>query len=128
MTWKLALKAVPFIAIALLIGLVLWQRNSITAAEATAEAQKVRIEDLNKANASLDATVKDFAAQRVANDKIFGDLLAAVGGNETRLVETRTIIEKAIANDPVVRAWYDTPVPDSVREALRARAVDPASR
>lgn len=119
MIWKVIAKTLPFIVIATLLGFVLWQRNLITEVGAENKAVKTRVEAVVKANKTLAATVNDFAAQRVENEAIFDRLSGELKNSETKLIETRTIIEREKASDPVVNDWANQPVPNGVRRALR---------
>lgn len=111
----------PFGIIVVLAFVVMFMRTTIATRTADRDAARARVAEVTEANKSLNDTVKSFAQQRVDNDAIAEAVAARIGGNTTRLVETRTIIEKAKRDDPVVRAWGALLVPSSVREALRAR-------
>ncbi len=129
MTWLVFVKKFwPLFVIVPLAFVVLFQRNAITDRTAKMEAAQARVKDVTEANKSLNDTVKSFAQQRIDNDAIFENLSSRLGVNTTRVVETRTIIEKAKRDDPTVRAWAGVPVPNSVRTGLRAREVGPAPR
>ena len=128
MTLKFILKLAPYLAIVALIFVVLFQRNTITDRNAKVAAAAVRVADVTDANKSLAKALDATKQARIDNDAIAEAVAARIGGTQTRLVETRTIIEKAKANEPAVRAWGAVPVPVSVRQALRARAIDPAPR
>ena len=127
-TWAFVRKFWPFGLIVALAFVVLFQRNTITGRTAERDAAQARVKDVSEANAGLQATIRTMASARVDNDAIAEAVAKRVGNTQTRLVETRTIIEKAKRDDPAVRNWGAVPVPSSVREALRAREAAPAPR
>lgn len=127
-TWAFIRKFWPFGLIVALAFVVLFQRNTITGRTAERDAATARVKDVSEANAGLRRTLDVMAAARVDNDAIAEAVAKRIGNTQTRLVETRTIIEKAKRDDPAVRNWGAVPVPSSVREALRAREADPAPR
>ena len=92
--------------------------NRVQAADLKAATEHVAT--LETANKGLSQAIDAVKAQRVDNDAIATAVAAKIANNSVREVNTRTIIEKAAANDPHVASWADTPVPDSVRQALRA--------
>lgn len=118
--WKVALK---FWYVPLLVGLavcVLWQRNDLTGTKAELAASEARTRDVTNANQSLSTALTQVRLQRIDNDAIALAVAAKVGKNRDVETHTETIIEKAAQNDPNVRTWADNPLPDSVRDALRA--------
>lgn len=121
MNWLALLKYWWVTAIGGLLITVLWQRNDLTAKNAAIHAAAVRITDLDNANKSQKAALDKIGAAKVDNDAIAAAVAAKLQGNTVRETNTRTIIEKAAANDPAIKSWYDTPVPGGVRDALRAR-------
>ena len=105
----------PLIALAFI---VLFQRNTITDRTAKLDASvkaEAQLRETNKANADI---IEALSQRRVDNDAIAEAVAAKLGTVKTREVNTRTIIERAKANDPNVRDWADRPIPDSVRGAL----------
>lgn len=129
MTWLTILRKFwPLLVIVPLAFVVLFQRNTITGRTAERDAAVARVADVTTANKGLSDTIASMAAARVDNDAIAEAVAKRIGNTNTRLVETRTIIEKATRNDPAVRTWGAVPVPSSVREALRPREANPAPR
>lgn len=120
-TFAILRKIWPYLAIAALAFVVLFQRNTITGKAAKLTAAESRIADLNKANRDNVLTLASIASRQPDNDAIATAVAAKLKGNTVREIETRTIIERARANDPAVRAWGAVPVPISVRSALRSR-------
>lgn len=114
---KLALKFAPYIAIALLIGVILWFRADLTSAKAERDAVKIEVDQLRKTNAANQRTIENFSRRQIDNDAIAAAVNAALSSN--RQNADRIAIElKEARNDPVVRDWADTPVPASVRRSL----------
>lgn len=117
-TLSTALRLAPYVAIALLVGLFLWQRNSLTAARADVRTATAAIAQLNETNRANVAQMAKVAQARIDNDAIASAVAERLAGNGTRETHTETVIREVMQNDPVSRAWGDTPVPDSVRSAL----------
>jgi LysB family phage lysis regulatory protein len=115
---KLAIKLAPFIAIALLIGFVLWQRNTISTQSGKLNVAAQQITDLTAANASAQVTIDSFSKQRIDNDAIAAAVATRLESNRALTEGTRQAIRNASNANPTVRAWADTAVPDSVRRAL----------
>ncbi len=108
--------AIPIVGLAV----ALWfSREDAKTARADTEAAKQHVQTVETANASLRSAIDGLKQQRVDNDAIAAAVAAKLGSNATREVQTRTIIEKAVQNDPKVRDWADSPLPDSVRAALQ---------
>jgi hypothetical protein len=128
MTFAFVRKFWPFGLIVALGFVVLFQRNTITSRTAARDAAQARVKDVSEANAGLQRTLDVMAKARIDNDAIAEAVAKRIGNAQTRLVETRTIIEKARRDDPVVRDWGAVPVPSRVREALRTREADSATR
>ena len=118
----------PYIALALLVGVVLWQRAHIAEQAGDLKVERAKVADMTEANKTLSQTIDMVTRQRVDNDAIAAAVTAALQGNTQREVQTKTIIERAVQNDPAVRDWGGVPVPSSVREALRSGQVDPGPR
>jgi hypothetical protein len=114
---KLALKLGPFIAIALLIGFVLWQRNTISTQGGRLNVAAQQITDLTAANASAQAQIDKFAQQRIDNDAIAAAVAQRLDSNRAHTEGQRQAIRNA-SNDPSVRNWANQPVPSSVRNVL----------
>lgn len=108
----------PFGLIVALAFVVLFQRNSLTDKSAKIEAAAKTEAQLREANKSGDDIIKALASARIDNDKIAEAVAASIEGVKTREVRTNTIIKEAKANDPIVRAWADSPIPSRVRDAL----------
>jgi hypothetical protein len=121
MTWGALLKFWWVPLCAALVVTVLLQRNDITSKKAAIDAAATRITDLDNANRNQKAALDKVTAARIDNDAIAVAVAAKLQGNTVRETNTRTIIEKAAANDPVIRDWASEPVPGGVRDALRAR-------
>lgn len=111
--------------IALLIGVVLWQRNSLTAAEADAKAKKEQISQLTEANKSQLSIINSQAQARIDNDAIADLVASRVGAIKVRETNTQTIIKEAKQNDPATRDWSSVPVPRVVQNAINT--ADPIS-
>lgn len=120
-TFAILRKFGPYLLIVALAFVVLFQRNTITGKAAKLSAAESRIVELNRTNRDQVAVLASVASRQPDNDAIATAVAAKLNGNTVREVETRTIIERAKANDPAVRAWGDAPVPSVVREALRSR-------
>lgn len=114
---KLAMKLGPFIAIALLIGFVLWQRNTISTQGGRLNVAAQQITDLTAANASAQAQIDKFAQQRIDNDAIAAAVAQRLDTNRAHIEGQRQAIRNA-SNDPSVRNWANQPVPSSVRNVL----------
>lgn len=107
-----------------LVGLlitVLVMRNDLTDKTAKLDAANTRVTDVTAANKGLSTALDQVKAARVDNDAIANAVAAKIGTNTVRETVTHTTIEKAAANDPAVKAVVDTPLPQSVRDALRNR-------
>lgn len=106
---------IPLVALAFI---VLFQRNTITGRTAerdAAQAQAAQLQETNEANQDI---IEALAQARIDNDAIAEAVAARIGEVRTREVNTRTIIERAKQDDPVVRDWANEPIPSSVRGAL----------
>lgn len=114
---KLAMKLGPYIAIALLIGFVLWQRNTISTQGGRLNVAAQQITDLTAANASAQAQIDKFAQQRIDNDAIAAAVAQRLETNRAQTEGQRQAIRNA-TNDPTVRNWANQPVPSSVRHVL----------
>jgi hypothetical protein len=117
---KLALKFGPFIAIALLLGFILWQRNTISEQKGSLHVAQQQINDLNAANASAQVTINSFSQQRIDNDAIADAVAKRLDTNRAQTEGQRQAIRTA-SNDPKVRDWANQPVPSSVRNVLETR-------
>lgn len=117
-TLALIRKFWPFGVIVALVFVVLFQRNSLTDKSAKIEAAAKTEAQLREANKAGDDIIKAMASARIDNDKIAEAVAARLGEVKTREVRTNTIIKEAKANDPIVRAWADSPIPSRVRDAL----------
>ncbi len=106
--------AATVVAFAIMFALL----TSANAAKDKAEIANKALLETNQANA---ATLKTLADAKIANDKIVAQLQIDVTAIKARGVSTRTVIREAAANDPTVNAWANSPVPDSVRDALNKK-------
>ncbi len=113
----------PYILIVGLVMMILIQRNTITGKTAKLEAAEVANAQLTEANKANVIALNAVRQQRIDNDAIAEAVAAKLTENGVRETNTRTIIEREVRNDPKVRAWGDTAVPDSLRRALRADQV-----
>jgi hypothetical protein len=118
--WRAALKLLPYVGIALLFAIVLFQRNEITGKAAKLEAAELANKSLATANDQNQRVIADFAKQRIDNDKIAAAVASKIETNSVREIRTNTIIQEALNNDPQVRDWANVPVPAGVRAALGA--------
>lgn len=108
--------AIPIVALAV----ALWfAREDAHVARSDLKAANEHVQTVETANASLKTAIDAVKAQRVDNDAIAAAVALKLGDNATREIQTRTIIEKAVHDDPKVRDWADSPLPDSVRAALQ---------
>jgi hypothetical protein len=127
MSLRLALIVGTGVLIAILIGIVLWQRGALIERAGTIQAATTQIDALTAANVQNQRVIATMAAARIDNDAIADAVARRIGSNTVRETETRTIIEKAKADDPIVYNWAVVPVPGSVRSALK-RSTDPVRR
>lgn len=123
---KLALKLGPFIAIALLIGFVLWQRNTISTQSGKLNVAAQQIVDLTAANASAQATIDSFAERRIDNDAIAAAVAQRLDSNRAHTEGQRQAIRNA-SNDPTVHDWAAMPIPDLIRRLLNDEVAAPGS-
>lgn len=115
---KLALKLAPYLAIALLIGAVLWLRGSVkdaNAAKDKALVERNQFKAVNEANAK---TIAALSQRQTDNDKIAQAVAAVAAANNVRTETTRQALRNA-QNEPSVRNWASEPVPISVQHALK---------
>lgn len=115
---KLALKLAPYLAIALLIGAVLWLRGSVkdaNAAKDKALVERNQYKAVNEANAK---TIAALSQRQTDNDKIAQAVAAVAAANNVRTETTRQALRNA-QNEPSVRNWASEPVPISVQHALK---------
>lgn len=108
------------IPLAGLLIFALFQKIELTRTKANLKAAETRVTDVTLANQSLNNGLSHVRLQRIDNDAIALAVAAKVGKNEVIETHTETVIEKAAKNDPVVKTWIDAPLPNSVRDALRA--------
>jgi hypothetical protein len=109
--------AIPIVGLAV----ALWfSREDAKTAKANEAAAVEHVATVEGANKQLAGALDAIKQQRVDNDAIAAAVAARLGANTIRETNTKTIIEKAVSNDPKVRDWAGAPIPDSVREALRA--------
>lgn len=117
---RLALGLACMVALAALVGVILWQRGDLEKAKRERDDWKDTSQQLQRANADNVRTIASLKKARDDNDALAKDLQAKLNANASREVETRTIIREVVRNDPVARSWADSPVPDSLRNAAQA--------
>lgn len=105
-------------AAAVIAFLFLIMRNEVDSARAAKVTADRQIQEVSKANQSLIGEITQSRLQRTANDTAVLAAQKAVVNDRIIETHTETVIEKAAQNDTKVRAWVDTPLPDSVRAAL----------
>lgn len=98
--------------------LFLIMRNEVDSARAAKVTADRQIQEVSRANQSLIGEITQSRLQRTANDTAVLAAQKAVVNDRIIETHTETVIEKAAQNDTKVRAWVDTPLPDSVRAAL----------
>lgn len=128
MTLALIRKLAPFVIVALLVGFILFQRNSITAANARLAAKTEEAKNLTAANKNAADTIAKFSQQRIDNDAIATAVASKIKVTNTREVTYQNTIEKANADDPQVSDWRSVAVPARVRSALSTNQPDAATR
>lgn len=112
-----------------LLGVALMiTRGTLADVRGDLKAADARVQSLNEANATLSHTIDMVGRQRVDNDAIAAAVAAQLQGNVARETTTKTIIERAVQNDPATADWGSRPLPDGVRAALRSGEDDPAPR
>lgn len=114
---KLAIKLAPFIAIALLVGFVLWQRNTISTQTGKLNVAAQQIADITATNAANEATINQLSQRQIDNDAIAAAVSKRLDTNRAHTEGQRQAIRNA-NNDPSVRNWADTAVPNSLRGIL----------
>lgn len=114
---KLALKFGPFIAIALLLGFVLWQRGSLNKANGERDLAVEQSKALGEVVVANNKTIADLGKRQIDNDAIAVAVAKRLEGNRAHTEGQRQAIRNA-NNDPTVRNWADTPVPNSLRRIL----------
>lgn len=108
----------PAIPIAVLAAYAGYQHYQHERAEDQLSALMTVNETLSDANNSQERSLAAVSAQRIDNDAIATAVAAKLSASVTHETNTRTIIEKAVSNDPKVADWAATPVPVVVRRAL----------
>jgi hypothetical protein len=117
---SLALKAAPYVAIALLIGVVLYMRTDLANANAASAAYKSQAEQLAAINADNAKQLADANAARVANDAIVSDLNNQLAALRTNNAAAQATARKVIANDPASHVWAATAVPVGLLDTVNA--------
>jgi hypothetical protein len=102
-----------------LVAAVLWYRGDLAKSEGDKKALGIELQTTIEANKEAKKTVDAIRAQRVDNDAIADEIAKKLAANRA-LFDRTTVLLKEARNDPKVRSWADTPVPDSVRAALAA--------
>jgi len=110
----------PFVLGGLALAAIGFLYMDNKATHADLKTANEHVATVTAANAGLAKAIDDVKVQRVDNDAIATAVAGKLAGNVTRETNTRTIIERAVASDPQVRAWAQEPVPGTVRAALRA--------
>lgn len=108
--------AIPIVGLTVAVWF-LHEDNAVKAADL--KAAQTQVQTVTAANAGLSSAIEAVKAQRVDNDAIAAAVAAKVGSNTVHETVTNNTIEKAVANDPKVADWASSPLPDSVRAALR---------
>lgn len=116
------LKLAPYALIALLLIGVLYFRGEMLKSDGIADTARIEADSLRAINAKNAEAIERQVAAIKANASIMAAMQADLAAIRDRREVTRTVIQKAAANDPVVKSWVETPVPDSVRDALRRPA------
>lgn len=118
LVWAFVKRFWPLFVIVPLVFVLLIQRNTITGRTAERDAAVKAEAQVREANRSQEETIRRMAGARIDNDAIAAAVAERLGTVKTRETNTRTIIERAKVNDPQVRDWADSPIPNSVRGAL----------
>lgn len=121
-TWAFLRSFGPYVAIVALILVVLFMRGDHIKFKAERDAAVTEATSLRAVNEANAATMTKLGQAAEANARIAEGVASDVAAIRQRGSATRTIIQEATRNDPSVRAWSDTPVPDSVRRAVEAPA------
>lgn len=114
---KLALKLAPFIAFALLVGFIIWQRGTINKLGGERDLAVQQSKALGDVIVADNATIKQLGERQVDNDAIAAAVAKRLDNNRAQTEGQRQAIRNA-SNDPSVRNWADQPVPSSVRHIL----------
>lgn len=114
--------------LAIMGAALLITRGTLADVRGDLKAADARVQSLNEANATLSHTIDMVGRQRVDNDAIAAGVAAALQGNIGRETATKTIIERAVHDDPATADWGSTAVPDGVRAALRTDPEHPPAR
>lgn len=123
-TWGFIRAFGPYLAIAGLIFVVLFMRADnvkFKAERDSARTEVTRLEGINRQNA---ATMERIAQATEDNARIAETVSTDIAAIRSRGNTTRVVIQEEARNDPAVRAWADTPVPDGVRRALEPSRSD----
>lgn len=120
LVWAFVKRFWPLFVIVPLVFVILFQRNTITGRTAERDAAVKAEAQVREANRSQEETIRRMAGARIDNDAIANAVAAKLTAVKTREVNTRTIIERAKTNDPQVRDWADSPIPNSVQRALNS--------
>jgi hypothetical protein len=116
---RLAIKLAPFIAIALLVGFILWQRGSLNKANGERDLAVEQSRALGDVVVAQNGTIKQMSQRQIDNDAIAEAVAKRLDTNRAHTEGQRQAIRNA-NNDPTVRNWADTAVPNSLRTILEA--------
>jgi hypothetical protein len=114
---KLALKLAPYIAFALLVGIILWQRGSINSISGERDLAQLQAKSLGDIVIADNKTIVKLGERQVDNDAIAAAVAKRLDSNRAQTEGQRQAIRNA-SNDPTVRDWANQPVPGSVRHVL----------
>lgn len=120
--WSLVKRFWPAIPILGLAVAAFLYREDAAHKAADLKVAQAQVSDLTVANKTDAAALAAAQAQRADNDAIAATVASQLKGNITTQNTTRTVIEKAIASDPKTADWASSPLPDSLRNALRSGA------
>jgi len=110
----------PALAFALLLAAVGYLYMDGRTLRSDLKLADTRVADVTAANAMAAKALDAAAKQRADNDAIAAAVALKLSGNAARETHTQTIIERAVASDPVSKDWSIVPVPVGVRAGLSA--------
>jgi hypothetical protein len=115
---SIALKAAPYVLIALLIGVVLWMRNDLTATKADRDKAQAAVAELGAVNAANAKEIEQAKAAAAINDQAVIDLNKQIFDLRAKSLKSESNVQRIIVNDPKSKIWADMPVPDELRNAI----------
>ncbi len=104
-----------------LLAATFWFRGEAIKAKADAENWKSAAETFQRANEQNAFAARTWKQAAVVNAAIADDLSNKIRNISQQSAAANAAVEKVYANDPEARAWADTVVPDSVRNASQTR-------